>query len=105
MPIVLALAALTAAAAPSPADLARPQEPPTFATPIRLLADGKPLGQRLPYPSPRRYDIDGDGETELVIGDLPGRVQVADKLGDDPATWSALRPFETDGRPLKFHNW
>ena len=67
---------------------------------------GAPLASRIIYPSPRLLDIDLDGTLELVVGDLPGRVHVAEKAdGDDPYDWSALSNFATDGRPLKFHNW
>lgn len=100
---MLTLSLTTALTAVAPQD---PPAQPTFAEPIRLTAEGAPLASRIIYPSPRLLDIDLDGTLELVVGDLPGRVHVAEKAdGDDPYDWSALSNFATDGRPLKFHNW
>ena len=101
---ILTVAALLGAAPPQAVESLAAQAP-EFAAPIRLLAGEQPLGGKLLYPSPRLYDIDQDGESELVVADLMGRVQVAEKVGDDPATWSALEPFISCGQPLKFHNW
>ena len=81
-------------------------EGPHFASPIRLTAGDESLGSTLPYPSPRLHDIDGDGAVEMVLGDLRGRVHVAERAtGDDPMAWGELRPFKSDKRLLKFNNW
>ena len=77
-----------------------------FSEPIQLMAADEPLGIKRMYPSPRLYDIDRDGKAELVIGDLMGRVMVAEKAdGDDPAAWGKLATFMSGRRALKFHNW
>jgi hypothetical protein len=81
------------------------QDPPRFAAPVRLTADGDPLGEKILYPSPRLFDIDRDGRAELVVGDLRGQILVAERTGDELAAFGPLEPFVTDGRPLKFHNW
>ena len=99
------VAALLAAFPALPTPQAPAPAPARFDAPIRLTAEGEPLGKSLLYPSPRLHDIDGDGAAELVVGDLRGRVMVAEKAGDGLATWGALEPFRTDGRDLKFHNW
>lgn len=79
---------------------------PRFAAPLHLMAGGDALGGGLPYPSPRLYDIDGDGAAELVVADLRGRVHLAEKgAGDGPGQWSELQPFMSGERALKFHNW
>jgi hypothetical protein len=106
MNLVLTLASALAAAAPQSPPTPTPQTPtPQFAAPRPRTAGGAPLGEKLLYPSPRLHDIDRDGRAELVVGDLRGQVLVAEKVGDDLSTWSALEPLRTDGRPLKFHNW
>jgi hypothetical protein len=105
----LTLVTVLAACVPQSPDAAptagAPAAAARFAAPVRLTADGAPLGAQLLYPSPRLHDIDQDGVLELVVGDLRGRVLVAEKVGDEPAAWSALEPFQTDGRDLKFNNW
>jgi len=82
------------------------QAPAQFSPPIRLMSEDKPLGKGKLYPSPRLYDIDRDGQAEMVIGDLPGRVTVAEKVaGAGPAHWGPLEPFMSGKRALKFRNW
>lgn len=102
-PLLVAL--LVARPLPSDQDAAVAKGP-HFAAPIRLTAGDEPLGTALPYPSPRLHDIDGDGDLEMVLGDLRGRVHVAERAaGDDPAAWGELRPFKSGERALKFNNW
>ncbi len=85
--------------------VAAPQSDPQFAEPIRLMAEKTPLGIQKLYPSPRHYDIDRDGSRELVIADLFGHVNVAEKTGSGPAAWGPLEPFMSGKRALKFNNW
>jgi hypothetical protein len=49
------------------------------------------------------YDIDGDGQEELVIGDLRGFVYVSERLDD--GSFAAKQQLKVSGQPLKFHNW
>ncbi|MFT4541430.1 MAG: hypothetical protein ACI841_000268 [Planctomycetota bacterium] len=75
-----------------------------FADPIMVMAGDKPLTGM--YPSPRLYDIDRDGQVELVIGDLIGRIEYAEKTaGEDLGAWGKLKAYETGERKLKFNNW
>ena len=73
--------------------------------PIRFTTGGAPLAATHLYPSPRIYDIDRDGDVELVVCDLRGRVQFAEKAGDGQVTWGELESVKTDERLLKFNNW
>jgi hypothetical protein len=92
---------------PPPARQEPQAEAPRFAAPALLTGGDEPLGRGILYPSPALFDIDGDGARELVIGDLFGRVRVAEKLpGEDALAWSAPEPLQAaDGEELKFHNW
>ena len=85
---MLTTLALSLCIAPVPQADPNPPARPVFATPIRLTADGEPLGADRLYPSPRLYDIDRDGQDELVIGELgvpsplPGaRTYTLDEVG------------------------
>lgn len=80
---------------------------PQFANPVLLTGGAKPLGRGLLYPSPALFDIDGDGALEIVMGDLFGKLYVAEKLaGDDPLAWSARTPLkDKEGKDIKFSNW
>lgn len=105
MAFLFTAAALLCSAAPQidPSDAA---QAPQFEAPVQLTSDGEPLGIKQLYPSPRLYDIDGDGQADMVIGDLFGKVNVAKKPeGGGLAEWGALEPFLSGERPLKFHNW
>ncbi len=78
-----------------------------FAEPVMLTAGSKPMGRGILYPSPHMFDVDGDGQDEIVMGDLWGVLHVSKKLpGDDPMAWSEATPLQSsDGEKLKFSNW
>jgi len=78
-----------------------------FADPVRVMAGSEPMGAGMIYPSPVLYDIDGDKQVELVVGDLMGYVHIAEKLaGDDPAAWAELVKLQSaEGKDIKFSNW
>ncbi|MCP4708264.1 MAG: hypothetical protein GY869_06540 [Planctomycetes bacterium] len=78
-----------------------------FADPVRVMAGNEPMGKGMIYPSPVLYDIDGDKQVELVVGDLFGYIHVGKKLaGDDPIAWSELKKLQSaEGKDIKFSNW
>ncbi len=74
-----------------------------FEPPVRLRVGDDYMGVKRMYPSPAVFDIDGDKQPELVIGDLMGRLTVSRRDGD---SWTAESALEgADGKPLKFDNW
>ena len=77
-----------------------------FDKPVEITAGGKTFAQTL-YPSPALYDLNGDGENELIIGDLRGFLQKASReSGDIASGWGKVSNMKTaDGKDLKFHNW
>jgi hypothetical protein len=87
---------------------ARAEPPVLFEPPVRLLSEGMPLNQqeKLLYPSPVLCDIDGDGQTELVVGDLWGKLRVyppAGKRGE--LTWGKGTVLKAQGKDLVVPNW
>jgi hypothetical protein len=93
--------AFTAAAAAA----AQPEEP--LAPPVRLKAGAKFMGEKRLFPSPVFHDVNGDGQLDVVIGDLPGVLTVAvRKQGADRLAFEAeTTVMSLDAQPLKFHNW
>ena len=79
---------------------------PTFAAPVRLKAGDKFLGEQRLFPSPVFHDVDGDGQRDLVVGDLRGIMTVALRApGDGPTFAAETRLKDLDGKDLDFHNW
>lgn len=78
-----------------------------FAAPKLLLSGTKAVGQGQLYPSPVLFDVDGDGDLELVTGNLMGRLWYHERAeGDDPAAWSRRMPLKgANGEGLEFDNW
>ena len=75
-----------------------------FAEPVLVKAGDKGLGEGRLYPSPARYDIDGDGRRDLVVGDLWGKLTVATQAED--GTYRAEVPLkDAEGKPIDFENW
>lgn len=72
-----------------------------FGAPEALTTNGKSMTGIL-YPSPALRDIDGDGKSELLIGDLRGFIQVAE---GDGLAWGKLEQLKSGKEPLKLHNW
>jgi len=83
------------------------EEAASFAAPKRIAAGDAYLGEGRLYPSPAAHDVDGDGQVDLVIGDLGGRVTYALRRleGDQVAFGPEQEMKRSDGKPLRFHNW
>ena len=76
-----------------------------FEAPVELLADGKSI-EGVGYPSPNLYDLDGDGQRELVVGDIMGNVFYSRKTSEGSLNqWSKSEKVEAEGKPLKLKNW
>ncbi len=78
-----------------------------FAAPKRIRAGGAFLGEGRLYPSPALHDVDGDKRPDIVVGDLVGKVTVAQRSSArSPVAFAVEKPLDDrDGKPLKFHNW
>ena len=82
-----------------------------FEAPFRLRVGDQPLNSvaKQMYPSPAMFDIDNDGDVELIVGDIFGRLNVYenknDSDGSDPI-WSSHTPLKTaGGKVIKVSNW
>ena len=106
-PQLLALAVVASAvllSSPGSADETRGVR---FAAPVRIRAGDAFLGEERLYPSPVLHDMNGDGLSDLVVGDLFGRVTVALRLAaKSPVAFGAEKPLkDRSGEQLRFHNW
>ncbi len=86
-------------------------DPSIFESPVRINADGVPLNSvaKTMFPSPAIFDVDGDGQAELVIGSLMGSVGVYENLNTsgtgDPA-WGKHESLRgADGSQIRTSNW
>lgn len=81
-----------------------------FAAPERLMVGEQPLNvaAKQMYPSPAVYDVDNDGENELVVGDIFGTLNVYENENSDGGEpiWSKHSPLKTaEGEKIKVSNW
>ena len=78
-----------------------------FQVPIRLTAGDAEMAKGTLYPSPELQDLDGDGQSEILIGDLFGRILFSRPTGNGASvTWSPLESLKSaDGKDIKFDNW
>ena len=82
----------------------------TFEPPFRLMVKNEPLNTaaKQMYPSPAIYDVDNDGQNELIVGDIFGSLNVYENMnsdGGDPI-WSSHYALTTaDGKAIKVSNW
>lgn len=85
------------------------EEPTHFAEPLPLYADGVLMNgiEKMPYPSPVLFDIDRDGNDELVLGDLWGYMHVHENLAEegDPVWGPSKKLEDEDGKVIKVSNW
>ena len=80
-----------------------------FEAPIRLMVGSSPLNTaaRQMYPSPAVYDVDHDGKSELIVGDIFGSLNVYENQSDkgDPV-WSEHTALKSsNGKAIKVSNW
>ena len=76
-----------------------------FAPPVQLTAGGK-NHTGIMYPSPVFHDVDGDGKSELLIGEIFGTITISERESEGSATaWTKARPMQIDGEPIKLNNW
>ena len=75
-----------------------------FAAPRRIQAGDAFLGEGRLYPSPVLHDVDGDGRLDVVVGDLFGKVTVANRSSAG-AFGLEKQLQDRDGKALKFNNW
>lgn len=76
-----------------------------FGAPEELTTAGEAFTGIL-YPSPVLHDVDGDGQRELLIGDLPGRILVSEPTSETQGVaWSEQKSLEVDGEPIRLNNW
>lgn len=77
---------------------------PTFAAPVRLKAGEAFLGQGRLFPSPVYHDLNGDRRTDIVVGDLAGRLTVAHRTGA-AAFGKEEKVLGADGKQVDLQNW
>jgi hypothetical protein len=84
-----------------------PMPAPTFAPPVRLQTGGKNLGEARLYPSPVFHDVNGDGGSDIVVGDLRGHLTFALRVADSaPPTFAAEeKVMGADGKIVDLANW
>jgi len=82
-----------------------------FEPPVRLMSGDQPLNAaaKQMYPSPAWYDIDGDDQAELVVGDIFGKLNVYENQntsGKGDPIWGKPTPLKnSDGKQIKVSNW
>ncbi|MEM7456467.1 MAG: hypothetical protein AAF456_19130 [Planctomycetota bacterium] len=81
-----------------------------FAAPELLMIEDAPMNEsgEIMYPSPAVFDIDNDGDDELVIGSIFGGVWACENKsssGGDPVWDQPVPVTATDGSPLELNNW
>ena len=81
-----------------------------FSAPELLMVEDAPLNDDggIMYPSPAVFDIDNDGDEELVIGSIFGGVWTCENKSSgsgDPVWGQPVPVTTTDGSPLRLNNW
>lgn len=95
---------LLAAASLLAPTIAGAQETPQFDAPERIMAGDKAAGEGRLYPSPALHDFDGDGNLDMIVGDLRGALTITSRDAD--GNWSEEKPLmSAEGKPIKLSNW
>jgi hypothetical protein len=77
-----------------------------FAAPVRLKAGDKFLGKGRLFPSPVYHDLDGDKRLDIVVGDLVGRLTVANRASGDVVAFAGeQKVLGADGEEVDLQNW
>ena len=79
-----------------------------FDRPIRLKAGDAYVdtGKYVAHTGPLLYDYDGDGKTDLLVGNFAGSIQLFRNTGTREApVYEAKGLLEADGKPVKVPNW
>ncbi len=86
-------------------------DPDIFESPFRIEVDGVPLNTvaKERFPSPGIFDVDGDGNAELVVGGLMGSVGVYENqntTGVGDFVWGPRKALtDEQGKPIRTSNW
>ena len=76
-----------------------------FEAPVQITNAGKVFDDMI-FPTPILYDIDGDDERELVIGDLRGHIWICEAENTAAGiAWTEKKQVTSEGKPLKLNNW
>lgn len=84
------------------------QEQYDFETPVRLTADGEIIdtGKHIAHSGPAFADINGDGVTDLLVGNFRGTIEYFENTGSAEAPeYAAGKMLEAEGETIKIHNW
>jgi len=75
-----------------------------FADPVILKAGDKACGKGRLYPSPAAYDLDHDGDLDVIVGDLRGHLTFASRRADGSLA-AEQKLKDVEGKILDFGNW
>lgn len=111
--LVSTLLAAPVAAQDAPASLgpaAAKANGPAFAAPALIVGVDGPINseKNLLFPTPVLFDVDRDGATELVVGDLWGSLYIYERVRDEDgaADWSTGTALTyADGVNVELPNW
>lgn len=95
----------------APVDVKTKVKSQIFEAPVCLTVDGKPLNANTNsrYPAPALFDVDGDGQAELVVVDFVGRITVHENINEtgkgDPEWGPAGSLMGVSDDPIRLSNW
>lgn len=95
---------LTTLLAPVVLGAALQDDTPRFAAPVEFTSAGAAF-EGLLYPSPVLVDTNGDGQRELIVGDLFGKLWHFTPTDAGDTTFGERGQLEANGAPLELNNW